>query len=70
MVWDHITGLTLLPFIEMHVPRQESERSCICVLDVPIFSSFYDLDFGFWNFPTLCYFFIFHFNTAFIEFKI
>jgi hypothetical protein len=44
MVWDHIAGLTPPPFIEIHVPRQESERSCICVLDVPIFFSFYDFD--------------------------
>jgi len=31
-VWAHKTSLTSQLFIEVPVPSQESERSCICVL--------------------------------------
>jgi len=34
--WSHKTSLTLPLFIEVPVPSQESERSCICVLGVSI----------------------------------
>jgi hypothetical protein len=33
-VWGHKNSSTLPLFIGVHVPIQESERSCICVLDV------------------------------------
>ena len=35
-IWAHKTSLTPPLFIEVSVPRQESERSCICVLGVLI----------------------------------
>ena len=38
-VSSHKTSLTLILLIEVHAPSQESERSCICVLDVSIFIS-------------------------------
>ena len=31
-VWVHKTSLTQSLFIEVYVPREESERTCICVL--------------------------------------
>jgi hypothetical protein len=37
-VWAHKISLTPPPFIEMFVPSQESERSCIRVLGVSICS--------------------------------
>ena len=37
-VWAQKTRLTTSLFIEVPVPRQESERSCICVLEVSILS--------------------------------
>ena len=33
-VWVHETRLTTPLLIEVSVPNQESERSCMCVLDV------------------------------------
>ena len=35
-VWADKTSLTLPLFIEVSVPRQESERSCVCVLGASI----------------------------------
>jgi hypothetical protein len=35
-------------FTEVPVLSQESDRSCICVLLVSMFASFYDISFGFW----------------------
>ena len=46
--WAHKTSLTPPLFIEMPVPIQESERSCICVLgisDLPL-STILIFDFG------------------------
>jgi hypothetical protein len=34
--WALKTSLTPTPFIEVYVPSQENERSCICVLRVSI----------------------------------
>jgi len=34
--WVHKTSLTPPPFIEVSVPSLESERSCICVLQISI----------------------------------
>ena len=39
-VWSHATALMPPLFIEVPVPRQESERSCICVLGGSILSLF------------------------------
>ena len=38
----HTTSITLPFFIEAPVRNQESQRSCIYVLEVSIFASFYD----------------------------
>jgi hypothetical protein len=35
-IWTHTTILTLPLFIEVPGPNTESERSCICVLEVSI----------------------------------
>jgi len=50
-VWAHKTGLTPPLFIEVSVPTQDSERSCICVLWISILplSTILRLDVG-----TLC----------------
>ena len=37
-IWDHKTSLIQPHFIEVSVPRQEWERSCICILRVLILS--------------------------------
>ena len=34
--WIHEIRLTLTLVIKMHVPSQESERSCICAIEVLI----------------------------------
>ena len=51
-----LTGSTPTFFIKVPVPSQESERSCICVLEVMHLcvrdidvASFYDFDISFWN---------------------
>ena len=41
------THTTKLFFIEVPVLSQISDRSCICVLLVSMFASFYDISFGF-----------------------
>jgi hypothetical protein len=49
-------------FLEMPVPSQEGEQSCICVIEVSIFFSVYDFSIGCWD----CYdsvVFCFHFIT-------
>ena len=55
-VWAHTTSWTSSRFIELSVPSQESERSCICVVEVSILplSASLHLDFG--TVPTVCYF--------------
>ena len=55
----HKTNLTLSLFIEVPVPSQESERSCICVSGVSILplSTTLVLDFG--AVPIVCYFWFF-----------
>jgi len=52
-----LTSLTPPLFIEVPVPRQETEWSCICVSDID-FSSFYDFDILFWN----CFDIVFSFS--------
>jgi hypothetical protein len=42
--WIYKTNLTPPLSIEVTVSTQESERSCICMLKVSIFASFYDYD--------------------------
>ena len=43
------SSFTCAGLIEVPVPSQESELSCICVLRASIFVSFYDFAIGFWN---------------------
>ena len=66
-LWVHTINLTPLRFIEVPVPSQESERSCICVLRVSFLplSTFFLLDFG--TGLTMWYFlfFFFHFNSRY-----
>ena len=59
-VWAHKISLTPPPLIEMFVPSQESERSCICVLGVSIcsLSMIFLLDFGS-DLTVLCFYFSF-----------
>ena len=45
-------------FIEVPVPSQETEQSCICVLRVSIFPLSTILIFDFWIVPTVWYFWI------------
>ena len=40
MLYSIFTGLTLPLFIEVPVPSQESEQSCICLLGVLILTLF------------------------------
>ena len=43
-IWANKTSLTLPLFIEVPVPKQEMEQSCICVVDVsilPLSENFY-----------------------------
>jgi hypothetical protein len=46
--WTHKTSLTPPLFIEVPVPCQESERSCICVRGIE-FATFYDFSVGIWK---------------------
>ena len=55
--WAHQTMIPAI-LIEVPVPSQESERSCISLLFVSMFVSFYDLSIGFWKY---CLRFIFVF---------
>ena len=54
-----LTSLTLPLFIEVPIPRQESDRSCICVLVISIFPLSTILIFYFGIVVTAC--FLFHF---------
>ena len=56
-VWAHKTSLTSPVFIEVSVPSQESERSCICVLVVSILSLSSILFLNFGTVPTVWHFF-------------
>ena len=49
-------------FIEVPIPSQESQRTCICVLGVASqrFLLFFRLDFGFWNCPDNVVFLLVH----------
>ena len=47
--WAHKTSLTPSLFIELPVPRRESERSCIGVLDLSLFIRFFDRILELWN---------------------
>ena len=60
--WTHQVNLFLPLFIEVPVPSQESEWSCICVLGVLIdCASFYDFDIWFWNCSYSVVLIVFHF---------
>jgi hypothetical protein len=49
-IWANLTSLTPSLCIEVSVPSQKSERSCICVLWVSIVCTcFYGLSIRFWN---------------------
>ena len=48
-------------FIEVPVPSQECERSCISVLSI---STFYDFSNGFWICSDSVVLFVFHLNTS------
>ena len=61
-----LTSLTPPLFIEVLVPRQESERSCICVLVISIFPLCTILIFYFGIVVTAC--FLFHFIYTFFRF--
>ena len=58
LVWDHILLKCL------HVPSQESERSCFRVLGVSILPLSTILIFDFGIVPTVWYFLVFHFIYA------
>ena len=47
----------------MSVPSQESERSCICELEVSILSVSNDFSVGFWNRSDYVVLFVYHFIT-------
>ena len=47
----------------MSVPSQESERSCICELEVSILSVSNDFSVGFWNRSDCVVLFVYHFVT-------
>jgi uncharacterized membrane protein len=55
-------SVTLPLFLEVPVPSQKTEQSCICVLSVSILpvSTIFLLNFG--TVPTVWYFFVVHFN--------
>jgi hypothetical protein len=46
MAWAHKSSLAPHIFIEVPVPSQESEWSCICVSGIEL-ASFYDVSIGF-----------------------
>ena len=52
---------------EVSLPRQWSERSCICVLGFIDFASFYDFDMWFWNCSDSVVFFVSLFYCRLIE---
>ena len=54
----HTTSITPPLFIEVPVPIQESERSCICVLRGIDFTSFCDFDIWFGIVPTVWWFLV------------
>ena len=58
LVFSHVY---LIPphFIEVPVPSQESERSCICMLVVSLWLCFYDFSIGLWNCFRQCGIFLF-----------
>ena len=47
--WGHKTNLTPPHFIEVPVPSQESERSCICARVRVSIMLLYDFAMRFWN---------------------
>ena len=59
----HKTSLTLPLYIEVSVPCQEGERSCIYVLEVSIFASFNDFPIGFLEMFRHCGNLVFYFIT-------
>ena len=59
-IWDHKTSLIQPHFIEVSVPRQEWERSCICILRVLILSLSTILILDFRIVPTVWHFLFFH----------
>ena len=55
------SSLSLPIVIEVPVPSQECEWSCICVLGI---STFYDFSNGFWVCSDRVVLFVFHFNIS------
>ena len=60
-VWAYATSLTPPRSNEAPVPSPESERSCICVLGVSGFASFYDISIGVWSCSESVVCFLFHY---------
>jgi hypothetical protein len=60
-IWAHKCSLTPSYFIEVHVPSQESERSCISELRVSGFPLFPLFLFEFGTAPTVWWIFVSHF---------
>lgn len=60
MYWVHKTSVTSIFFIEVPVPCQESELSCMCVRDIDFATvcRIFSLDFG--TVPRVWYFFSFY----------
>ena len=56
-----IIGLASPLFIELSVPSHTSEQSCICVLEVSSFASFYDIGIGVLSCSDTVIFIVFHF---------
>ena len=66
-VWVHKTSLTRPHFIEVLVPSQQSERSCICVVETVDYSSasaIFLLDVGIFPIARYFYFLIFFYCIA------
>jgi hypothetical protein len=61
--WSHKTGLVPPLFIDVHVPIQDSGRSCICVLWLLMLSFSTTFYLGFWNCSDTMVFYVFHFMT-------
>ena len=61
-VCANTTSVTPPLCIEVFVPSQESEQSCMCVLRIYILSLSMIPQLDFWNFPTVWYFFCFVFH--------
>jgi hypothetical protein len=65
-IWAHQSSLNPPLYIEVPVPIKGSERSCMCVWGID-FATFYNFLLNFATVPTMCYFFVFHFNTTYMQ---